>query len=93
LYVLAVFACGSQHSFSKEKREKKKALPPAWAAQKAKRKRNKCFGLPVFIVGCKSQAGQAVQPLHCTVLCRSLLDIWCIAALLFLRPFFPFSFD
>ncbi len=65
--MLAVFACGSQHSFSKEKREKKKARPPAWAAQKAKRKRNKCFGLPVFIVGCKSQAGQADQPLHCTV--------------------------
>jgi hypothetical protein len=26
-------------------------------------------------------------------LCRSLLAFWCIAALLFLRPFFPFSFD
>jgi hypothetical protein len=31
--------------------------------------------------------------LYCPVLCRSLLDIWCIAALLFLLPFFPFSFD
>jgi hypothetical protein len=35
--VLAVFACGSQHSFSKEKREKKKALTQAdWAVRHQK---------------------------------------------------------